>query len=562
MGIQTLTEVPREEMPAPTHPLTDEQELVCCANDNLVLVKAYAGCGKTSTLVEYARRRPNERLLYLAFNRAIKEEASRKFPKNVECVTTHGLAYRKYGKPYAVASKLGNPKPFHLASVFEWAANHATKVLDVVNAYLCSSDEKISVKHLEAIGLDPAGEKEKDLVSHAVKAWLAMKDEKESRVPMPHDGYLKLYQLSSPVISAGTILLDEGQDSNALLLDIVMRQKCRKVIVGDTHQSIYMFRGAVNAMEIIPGAKTYRLTASFRFGEGIGKLASVILKHWKKEQHPLIGRGTAETEWFVDRNKPHTILARTNSALFVEAVLALSSGRPFGFVGGVENYAFDLVADAYSLSSGRPELVKDQFLRNFPTWADMVVYAESSDDKELKFLIRNVKEYGSRIPDLVERIKREAREVLKGDEILMTTAHKSKGLEWPSVVLLDDFTDLQVEIDAKTGEVHEPSPDEINLLYVAITRSLRSIHLPEAVLDWLADADEILHSEIMASRRAAFAPMERLPVAAVELVGEPKSDGKFDIALVISKLEAKLPLSDHETQVLVGLLNAVKHAVA
>jgi len=46
--------------------LTDEQEAVASASGKAVLVSAYAGTGKTSVLVEFAKRRPQDRMLYLA----------------------------------------------------------------------------------------------------------------------------------------------------------------------------------------------------------------------------------------------------------------------------------------------------------------------------------------------------------------------------------------------------------------------------------------------------------------------------------------------------------------
>ena len=72
---------------------TEEQLAIRQSQARNLLVSASAGTGKTSTLVLYAQARPNTQMTYLAFNRTVKEEAQRKFPPNVRCVTTHGLAY-------------------------------------------------------------------------------------------------------------------------------------------------------------------------------------------------------------------------------------------------------------------------------------------------------------------------------------------------------------------------------------------------------------------------------------------------------------------------------------
>ena len=57
---------------------------------------------------------------------------------------------------------------------------------------------------------------------------------------------------------------------------ILEKQKCAKILVGDPHQQIYRFRGAVNAMDALKADKTAYLTQvilSFfpRFSKKIGR---------------------------------------------------------------------------------------------------------------------------------------------------------------------------------------------------------------------------------------------------------------------------------------------------
>ena len=55
---------------------------------------------------------------------------------------------------------------------------------------------------------------------------------------------------------------------------ILLKQKNAQVIyVGDAHQQIYAWRGAVNAMQQLPMPES-RLTTSFRFGEEIADVAN------------------------------------------------------------------------------------------------------------------------------------------------------------------------------------------------------------------------------------------------------------------------------------------------
>ena len=81
-----------------------QQAVVACASNlkrgEILKVEACAGSGKTATLVEIARANPQTRFLYLAFNKAIVQEAKTRFPPNVKIFTTHGLAYMWYRYTY------------------------------------------------------------------------------------------------------------------------------------------------------------------------------------------------------------------------------------------------------------------------------------------------------------------------------------------------------------------------------------------------------------------------------------------------------------------------------
>jgi len=75
--------------------LTDEQkqcvEAARVGKD--VKIKAFAGSGKTSTLVAISRELSGKGL-YLAYNKVIAADAVKKFPLHVDCKTAHSIAYR------------------------------------------------------------------------------------------------------------------------------------------------------------------------------------------------------------------------------------------------------------------------------------------------------------------------------------------------------------------------------------------------------------------------------------------------------------------------------------
>lgn len=62
--------------------------------------------------------------------------------------------------------------------------------------------------------------------------------------------------------------------------------------------------------------------------------------------------------------------------------------------------------------------------------------------------------------------------------ITLTSAHKSKGLEWDFVSLYEDFAADPLSPDLDTGR----RDDELNLLYVSVTRAMRILAINSLVL--------------------------------------------------------------------------------
>lgn len=461
--------------------LTLEQENIVESEANTLVVNAFAGTGKTTTLIDYAKARPNKNFIYLAFNRSVKEEASKRFPKNVYCITTHGMAYRYFGGAYK--AKLGQPKPASVAKMLKCNFSVADAACNTVNNYLCSADQSLDIeKHLERGMLSQNNAESAFQVAKSL--WQKMQDLSNPYVRMPHDGYLKLYQLSNPKINCDVIMVDEAQDSNMMVIDIVEKQNARKLFIGDENQSIYGFRKAVDALNKVSADEKLYLTSSFRFGPELATLATLILRDWKGETRSVKGLGKNRTKFFVDESKPHAVLARTNSGLFDAAVKALHSGNPFGYMGGYEGYRLDMVLDAWHLKKGFISKIVDPSILLFKSFAEMEAYAETVDDKEIKMLIRVIDKYKDEIPTLISELKTQSLPILRGQEIVLTTAHKGKGQEFESVVLLDDYAELIIEQD-DAGHDIVPSIEDINVLYVAVTRAISNIKVNEKTNDWL-----------------------------------------------------------------------------
>ena len=78
------------------------------------------------------------------------------------------------------------------------------------------------------------------------------------------------------------------------------------------------------------------------------------------------------------------------------------------------------------------------------------------------------------ILDEIENRKKQTKDFCKS-EYLLTTSHKSKGSEYDVVILSDSF--INYDIYCKDKKEGEEVLEELNLLYVAITRAKKTLCL-------------------------------------------------------------------------------------
>ena len=485
--------------------LTSEQQAILDTNSDL-RIDAVAGSGKTTTLIEYARTRPpNSRILYLAFNRTVREEARRKFTEagmpGVDVETAHSLAYRhtrhlRQGdvrsayKVHELAELLGvaGTGEGHLGFVL---ANHA----DRFAKYFCNSDAA-KVQTLNYLDLITE-KKVRDLVTgcyaqieHLTRTFLALMD--RGQTPMIHDFYLKKFQLSAPRLAYDYILFDEAQDASPAMLDVILRQPCIRLIVGDVHQQIYGWRHAVNSMQLV-SFPVKRLSTSFRFPQVIADLAVRTLdrKHILAPLDPVIIRGTGRQRSVRSR----ATIARTNTGLLKKAIDHITQTKGRGsvyFEGNINSYTYAdegaSLYDVLNLHNGQHDRIRDKLVSTMRTMDDLAVYVEQTDDKQLGMLIDLVETYGN---DLHERISTLKRMHVDDDErqtadMVFSTVHRCKGLEYDEVRLAEDFmTDDAISKQlADDGSLVQRSRlnEELNLLYVAVTRARSMLHIPEILM--------------------------------------------------------------------------------
>ncbi|MEQ8688666.1 MAG: 3'-5' exonuclease [Imperialibacter sp.] len=487
--------------------LTKEQQAIVNSTGN-IKINAVAGSGKTTTVIEYARARPkHSRMLYLAFNKSVRLEASKKFTEkglhNVRVETAHSLAYKHivFGSNYSVRSQ--GYKTYEIADLLglqgngerhaEYiVANHINKFI----AYFCNSD-KLRVQDLNYLDV-VSDSKAKIFVTSfypyiEMQTRLLLSKMDKAEIEITHDFYLKKFQLSNPTLSYEYILFDEGQDASPAMLDVFLKQKATKVIVGDTHQQIYGWRFAVNSLEKAD-FNSFNLSTSFRFSQDIANLAmeALKLKTQLGEDHKcsIIGNGTA-TEI-----KSKAVIGRTNLGLLLKAIEYVTEKKKVEsiyFEGNISSYTYAdegaSLYDVLNLYNGKRRLIRDKLIRQMRDLGDLEEYIEKTEDVQLSMMVEVVKQYGNEIPKIIKSIKE--RHIENDDkekaEMIFSTVHRCKGMEYDAVQIVDDFiTEEKLEkanVEGKEGGQNKAKlAEEINLLYVAITRAKSVIHIPEALM--------------------------------------------------------------------------------
>jgi superfamily I DNA/RNA helicase len=290
-----------------------------------------------------------------------------------------------------------------------------------------------------------------------------------------------MYQLSHPEIRGfDAILFDESQDANPVILDIVRRQKMRKVWVGDQHQSIYEFTGAVNTIEglIEQGIPALPLTQSFRFGPNVAELANRVLamkyRYCRAKFRPgsipeIIGAGSGKAEG------SNAILCRSNVGVLQEALANRTADIYFA---DCLPYAYLMsMLDIYRLRMEQPITNRESQYFGYSTVQELKHEADLRGDVDTMRAITLLEKMGpDNFKGAVEALMEIAKNAKKTAAIHILTAHKAKGLEWPDVRLSNDFISSFVEKDGRMRK--EVSEQEINLLYVAVTRARLSVSLP------------------------------------------------------------------------------------
>ena len=490
---------------------TDEQQAVINAvrDFNNIRVFALAGTGKTTTLKAITKEYPELKFLYLAFNRSIVNEAKSKFTDNTEIKTVHALAFRYVGKFYK-DRLTGRYDYYQIANALDIDVSFVFSYIKYFEKFL-DSDSRLNKKSISQLlkRLGVSKDYRECVTSFIVDLYNAMRD-RESDLPITHSFYLKEFELNFHRFKIkneyDVILLDEAQDTNPVTLSIFNKFNAKKIMVGDRHQKIYGFRGAVNGMECFDADITLHLTYTFRFSkESQVKIANDILYYLKNEDEDKLIKPARKDEVNENDIKDTCIICRTNAQLieiFSENTNKIKPVRD-------PKVFFSTIRKIFERKIRTPE-----YCREFEDYLlALEDLGEKTEDGELLSSVSLIKRFDCDERLFIE-LYRQANANYKSKDnfsCFITTAHTSKGLEWDKVIIAEDFKTIEdllgiIEIKDEdkiqeyvsfndNGKMFVKVPagelrnffgkirsnvikEELNLLYVAVTRAKKVLSIP------------------------------------------------------------------------------------
>jgi hypothetical protein len=509
------------------HKPTDEQQAILdeAAKDGpSLMINAYAGCAKTTSLEMAASVMSPKPSLAVAFNKKIAKELEQRFPGNFQCVTLNGLGHRAWGRALGRQLTLEDKKLGKLVTS-ESKASGANLTSDQWQAV-----RELTSKAMQ-LGLTPAGTRP-GLVEDTPENWLDIAEANwvelgrdsemlvglarkvlRKNVDLAMDGVVSfddqvyMSALFGGVFPRfGQVVVDEAQDLsplNHMQIAKVAGPDGRYFVCGDNKQAIYAFRGAdSSSMKSLrrlrqdwidrPLATTFRcpraivarqqmhapgFTAAAQAPEG-------VIASWPRPQAEGVteprGWGVVDMAEMYPKGygaSPLAVLCRNNAPLLGLAFKLIRQGVGVHMLGrdigkGLTALLRKLCPEGERTADYAIGLIREwqSSERSKALANEDDAKAEGVDDRAECLLavadadgVRTAEDMQKRLEQLFSR---------ESGAVVLSTGHRAKGLEYDTVIHLDPWRVPSKYGKMRGGKVLE---QELNLRYVIETRTKRTL---------------------------------------------------------------------------------------
>lgn len=460
------------------------------------VVEAVAGSGKTTTIVKALDlTSANSKVAFLAFNKHIAAELSKRAPDHVHVSTLHSLGLsnlrRLNSKVEIKTDKVGEILDSFWEVSKEALQNgridkqqrkehfqkrlQMRKLVSISKSVLCDvSNPNAVLAMIEHYNVDIDIEIMNELID---KLPAVMEQCKQREDIIDFDDMIWLPIASNMQLEKFDFLfVDEWQDMNLCNIEFILRsisETGRIIVVGDKNQSLYAFRGATpEAMDIAIeklNATVLPLSVTYRCPSSHVELAKQLVPQLEARDNAPDGLIIEAFNYF-DLAKTvqpgDMVICRTNAPLIKPAFecirmgkKAVIRGKDIGesLVNLIERFETD---DLGLFEISLSEYFEHEYQKKLDKGQEMQALELQDKVETLKFIMNEC----STVTELKAKIKFLFNDLNTG--VVFSSIHRAKGLEAEKVFILRP--DLLPHPKAsKDWEVQQ----EMNCKYVAETRS-------------------------------------------------------------------------------------------
>ena len=397
--------------------------------NTVTAIQSVAGSGKTTTLLNLAKIHSTKRILYIAFNKSliteIKDKVRATGIKNMFPYTFDSLLYHTYSFHMKKDPNILQLRPQTMVDFLPWLQGKPYNVKkDIIRKFnnFCNCADFLDMQDycIQVLGkkrplMEQLWAKAKAGEFHTFESL-----RKLALIDHWFDPYIdKTYDM---------IMIDETQDFDMSMLQMLLKDTTiPKLFVGDPKQSIYEFRGCINAFHYMPSdALKIEFYSTFRIGN---PACQIIRKQFSNCW--MISKSTRTTvlepfsKWTPESSDIYTYLFRGWKGL-----LTTASKMKDVWINSYEKKVEEIRSLhkklAYTFS------LEDEFEDDLPK------FLKSISSYELDSLFQSIEN------NIVDKDKA---------KVKMYTVHSYKGLE-------DEIVRLAEDIDR----------EEETIYYVALTR--------------------------------------------------------------------------------------------
>lgn len=459
-----------------------------------LLVRARAGTGKTTTIIEAINYAPESKILLAAFNKDIATELAQRIknPK-AEAATLHSVGFRELRKNWQ-----------GITVDAKRAENLARRAAGVT----APDSVVFIIKKLAALGksIVPFNPTLEEMVDVAESFDLLMENDLPDwdtervcslaivamKLALEKDGLCDFDDMIYvPLVNNwispkyDMVVIDECQDMNASQIALckkICKPSGRIVVVGDDRQAIYGFRGAdsgsLDRLKVELKSIELPLTVTYRCAKSIVNLAAGIVPDYTYAPEAVEGIIAIKTldVMYQEAAIGDFILSRKNAPLAGIALRLLREGKKTIIKGR------DIGAGLIAITKKIKGKSVPDFLKKLNTYEDkhLTRLKASKKNAEIKVALLtdqcetlrslaeglvNVEEIRIRIENLFTDVDNKTGK----NCIVCSSVHKAKGMESLNVWLLKDTLNLSA------------GGEEANIAYVAYTRAKTYLYMIEGV---------------------------------------------------------------------------------